>query len=110
MSEIWPICLLLGYLGTLIFSLYTQKTLFREEVKFFSWYFVVSLLAAIFAHDHYLTQRSEFLDGVDVNTMGMIRVLWYDYVIPHSSAFLILNSLRLVTLVVLTMRKNKSRV
>ena len=41
MSEIWPLLLIVGYIGTLIFSSIKQKTQLREEIKFFGWYLVI---------------------------------------------------------------------
>jgi hypothetical protein len=110
MIESLPILLLLGYVGALSFSLYKQQTFLREEIKYFSWYFVVSLFAAILAHDHYTTRSIDGLEVVDVNTLGMLRILWYDLIIPYVIAFLGLNSVRLIILTISTTRKNKSKV
>jgi hypothetical protein len=111
MTESWSIFLLVGYVGALCFSLYKQKTFLREELKYFSWYFVVSLFASILANDHYITLRfGNPEDGVDVNYLGMLRGLWYDFIIPYVIAFLLLNSVRLIILTISSVRKNKSQV
>ena len=110
MLENLPIFLLLVYVGTLSFSLYTQKTFLLEEIKYFSWYFVVGLFAAIIAYDHYITERyGPPVDGVDVNLAGMLRILWYQFMIPYLIAFLMLNSVRLIVLTISRIRKNKSQ-
>ena len=105
MFESLPIFLLIGYAGTLSISLYTQKTFLREEIKYFCWYFVVGLLASILAHDSYISKGEPPEVGVDVNAVGMLRVLWYDFITPYVIAFLILNSVRLIILIVVRIRK-----
>ena len=82
MSESWPLFFVLGYFITLIISLFKQKTLAREELKYFSWYFMVSVIAAVWAYYRYQSSRMEPEVGVEINLLGMLRIAWYEYIIP----------------------------
>jgi hypothetical protein len=61
MSEAWPYLLIAGYAVALIFSVFKQRTLFREEINFFCFYLLAGLAAAVWAR--VLTDRKRKIDA-----------------------------------------------
>ncbi len=92
--------LLASYICTLICSLLTQKSLLRNEIKFWAWYLIVGLMAGLYAHDVFLTRRYPVPDGIDINLNGMFRVLTYDFVIPFIKGFAVLSAVRFFILLI----------
>ena len=111
MSETWPYLLILGYIGMFIFSLLKQKTLLLEEIRYFGWYLLVGLLAAFWANGRYTASRYPMEDwsGVDINVLGMFRVLWNIFVLPYLTAFSLLSSVRLFIVFFVDYRKRKAK-
>lgn len=113
MSEFWHILLILGYFSTLIFSLFKQKNLLLDELKFLGWYLIIGLMAALWAHDRYtsnLYPPCEDCPVLDINTFGMLRQLWYAVVWPYIIAFIVLSLIRhLILLVIIWIKRKTSR-
>lgn len=62
-------------------------------------YFVIASLSAVWAYDSYITKRyGPPSEGVDVNLMGLLRVMWSMYLVPWLVAFLSLCALRFLLL------------
>jgi len=109
MSEAWPYLLIAGYLVALIFSASKQKTLVREELKFFCFYLLAGMAAALWASDTlyiYLNPPCQGCPSFDINSKGMFRVYWYNFITPFLKAFAVLSLIRL-PLLLLTNRKRK---
>jgi len=78
------------------------KNRLMREVVTCSVYLVISILSAIWAYDRFIA--ASYVDtsaGVEINAMGMIRVMWGDYLVPFICAFAILCALRFLSIVVL---------
>ncbi|MBX3277648.1 MAG: hypothetical protein KF868_06550 [Acidobacteria bacterium] len=76
----------------------TKKRIARELLILVQ-YFVISALAAIWAFDSYTTGRfGQPEEGVDINSMGLLRVIWSSYLKPWMTVFLGLCLVRLVIL------------
>jgi len=109
MSEAWPYLLIVGYVIALIFSAFKQKTLFREEIKFFCFYLLAGLAAAVWARDIqeiYINPPCQDCPRFDINSKWMFREYWRTFIIPFLKAFAVLSLIRL-PLLLLTNRKRK---
>jgi len=65
-------------------------------------YFVISIISAIWAYDRYIV--ASYVDtsgGFDLNPMGMVRIMWGDYLVPFICAFAILCAMRFLSIVLL---------
>jgi NADH:ubiquinone oxidoreductase subunit 6 (subunit J) len=74
--------------------------LMREAVTC-SVYFVISILSAIFAYDRFIVASYGDIKGVEINTMGMARIMWGDYLVPFIYAFVVLCALRFLSIMLL---------
>ncbi len=113
MSQFWPFLLFFGYLWALIFSIRRQRTLVREEVKFFCCYLVVGLMAAWWAHERYIAivyPPCEDCPPEDINLAGMLGVRWHNLVIPYLEAFASLSLLRFLALSILEYRRKRRKI
>jgi len=109
MSEAWPILLIAGYVGALIFSAFKQKTLIREESKFFCFYLLAGMAAAVWASNAlyiYQNPPCQNCPSIDINAKGMFRIYWYYFIIPFLKAFAVLSLIRLPLLLLIN-RKRK---
>lgn len=78
-----------------------KNRLMREAI-ICSVYFVISLLSAIWAYDRYID--ASYVDtsgGFEINPMGMVRIMWGDYLVPFICAFATLCALRFLSIVLL---------
>jgi hypothetical protein len=78
------------------------KTKLMREVVACSVYFVISILSAIWAYDRFIV--AIYVDpggGIDINPMGMVRIMWGDYLVPFICAFAALCALRFLSIVLL---------
>lgn len=111
MSEFWHVLLILGYFSTLIFSLFKQKHLLLDELKFWGWYLIIGLMAALWAHDRYtsnLYPPCEDCPVPDINPFGMLRQLWHKVVWPYTIAFAVLSlSRHLILLAIIWINRKK---
>ena len=78
------------------------KNRLMREVVTCSVYFVISIISAIWAYDRFIV--ASYVDpsvGVDINPMGMVRIMWGDYLVPFICAFAVLCALRFLSIVLL---------
>jgi len=78
-----------------------KNRLMREAV-ICSAYFVISILSAIWAYDRLIAASIGDAKGdAQINPMGMVRIMWGDYLVPYICAFVILCALRFLSIVLL---------
>jgi hypothetical protein len=71
------------------------KNRLMREAGICSVYFMISILSAIWAYDRFIEYRNGDSDGpAELNAMGMVRIMWGDYLVPFICAFAILCALR----------------
>ena len=88
-----------------------NKGKFRREVITWTQYFVISLLAAVWAYDSFISKSTgPIAEGIDINALGMIRVMWHTYLLPFVCAFAVLSALRLLFLFLSGKRGKKNDV
>jgi hypothetical protein len=76
------------------------KIRLKREAVNCSVYFVISILSAIWAYDRLLYASLKDTKGdVQYDLMGMVRVMWGDYLVPFICAFAILCALRFLSIV-----------
>ena len=108
-----PLLLIASYLITLAFSTSRQKTMLLEELKFFCFYFVVGIAAALWASEAgyaFLPSKSADSDPTlhfDINMSELFRNSWHLVIVPFCKAFAVLSSFRL-PFVILLSRKSKA--
>lgn len=86
----------------------TTKQRIKSETAIWIQYFVISLLAAIWAYDRYTRQiYGPAVAGIDENLLGMLRKMIYLFLEPWSFAFVLLSASRLIS--ILLVDKLKSR-
>jgi len=112
MSEGWPFLLISGYFITLIYSFFKQPTRLGEEIKYFSWYLVIGLISALYAHETYLNAMyppCTDCPPADINILGIFRKLWYVVVWPYSLAFALLSMMRHLIMLAIYGWKQRSK-
>ena len=73
--------------------------LMREAITC-SVYFVISILSAIWAYDRFIAASiGDDKGDMQINLMGMFRIMWGDYLVPFICAFAILCALRFLSTV-----------
>jgi hypothetical protein len=86
----------------------TREKVVRELLVWLQ-YFVISSLAAVWAYDSYITKRyGPPTEGVDVNLMGLLRVMWSMYLVPWLGAFFSLCAVRFLLLFLSSRIRRKS--
>jgi len=76
------------------------KNRLMREAGICSVYFVISILSAIWAYDRFIYASLKDTKGVmQYDLMGMVRVMWGDYLVPFICAFAILCALRILSIV-----------
>jgi len=76
-----------------------SKVELKRELTILIHYLVISLIAAIWAFYAFHSVNYRYPgDGVEINGIGIIRVMWDIYLFPFTCAFFILSSLRLLYL------------
>ena len=106
LSEAWLGLLISAYFMMLLIAFFRSPSLLAEELKLFGWYFVVGLLAAVWAHDLFVV-KGPIADGVEINLFGLFRNYWHDVVLPFSLAFVCLSLPRHLILALQYWRKRK---
>jgi hypothetical protein len=82
--------------------------LMREAVTC-SVYFVISILSAILAYDRYIVASTGDIEkGIEINPMGMVRIMWGDYLVPFICAFVALCALRFLSILLLWYTKKRT--
>ena len=85
------------------------KTRLMREAVVCSVYFVISILSAIWAYDRFISASYvDTSEGAEINPMGMVRIMWGDYLVPFICAFAILCALRFLSLVLLWYGKRRA--
>jgi len=78
------------------------KNRLMREAGICSVYFVISILSAIWAYDRLLYASLKDTKGdAQYDLMGMVRVMWGDYLVPFICAFAVLCALRFLSIVLL---------
>lgn len=112
MLDYWLYLLLLLYSAALLFSLRRQRGVFTEEVKFFAWYLLTGLVAALFARKW--DDMEELLECGDCGLyMGLLpsiyyRTDWRNYIAPYLMAFALLGLLRHLILMIVIWKRGRS--
>ena|SRR5215475_8526421 len=84
-----------------------KDRLMREAVTC-SVYFVISILSAIWAYDRFIVALyGDTSGGVEINAMGMVRIMWGDYLVPFICAFAIFCTIRFLSIVLLWFGRRK---
>jgi hypothetical protein len=88
-----------------------NKALLKRELTVLAQYFIISLIAALWAYNAIMTDIFPPEPGLDEFHMpSMLRVMWQIYLFPFVSAFLTLSILRLLYLLLFDKKsKNNER-
>lgn len=93
---------LISFVGSLIYSLRIQKGLFRNELRFWLWYFVIGFFAGVYARDVERLSYSNDDGSVseDINLLGMIEKIFSSYFPPYLKAFAVMSTIRFISLII----------
>ena len=79
----------------------SRQKIIREALTWFQ-YFAIALIASVLAYDIHITKRyGPSVEGVDVNLMGLFRIMWSTYLLPWLIVFLTFCALRFLVVFLL---------
>jgi len=86
-----------------------EKPKVTIEIIIWIQYFVISLLAAVWAYNRYITQvNGPPAVGMDINLFGLFRKMFYLYLWPWLLAFLLLSGCRFLFMFIFSKVKKRS--
>ncbi len=85
-----------------------NKAILKRELAILAQYFIISLIAALWAYNAIMTDIFPLEGTVDINPRSVLRVMWQIYLFPFVSAFFTLSVLRVLYLLLFDKKSRKN--